>query len=129
MAGTFRLALILGVVFASGTVAAAKAPQAIVLTGQSAAPVTKVRVGQTVEIRLDAQPGTGFSWGPTRSASTVTALAPLKPSRMLPGGTQIQRFQFKAARKGTYVLGFSYSQPWKGGTKSAKTRTFTIVAR
>jgi predicted secreted protein len=131
MAAISRLGLIL-LAFAlagSGNAALARKSYATVLTEQSANWVTKVGVGEPVEIQLKTQGGTGFSWFPTSSASKVKALPPLKSSRMLPGGTEVQRFLFKSKRKGTYIVGFSYGQPWNGGTKGAKSRAFTIKVR
>lgn len=113
----------------SGPAALTKTYGGVVLTEQSAGWVTKVRPGEPVEIRLKTQAGTGFSWFPTSSASKVKALPPQTSSRMLPGGTEVQRFLFKSKRKGTYIVGFSYGQPWTGGTKGAKSRAFTIKVR
>jgi predicted secreted protein len=112
---------------ASGDPALARKSSALVLTESSAYSVTRVRAGEPVEIRLKTQGGTGFSWFPTSSASKVRELGSLKASR--PGGTEVQRFLFKSKKKGTYVVGFSYGQPWKGGTKKAKSRSFTIKVR
>lgn len=120
------LALSLGAVPAAAN--PAKSKPATVLTEQSRGLVT-ARVGVPVEIRLQAQAGTGFSWVPTRSTDVVTELKPLKGFKALPGGAQTQRFQFLAKRSGTYLLSFSYQQPWRGGTKGARTKTFTIIAR
>ena len=131
MANAIRLALIFlaSGVAGCGSAALARAPQSIVLTAQSSKSITNVRVGEPVEIRLEAQAGTGFLWIPTRSASMVKAMEPLRPARMRAGGTETQRFRFKAKHKGVYVVSFSYAQPWSGGTKGAKSRSFTISAR
>ena len=121
-------ALGLGAAPASASAKPAKAKPATILTEQSRGLVT-AKVGVPVEIRLQAQAGTGFSWVPTRSTDVVTQMKPIRGSKALPGGAQVQRFQFVANRKGTYLLSFSYQQPWSGGTKNARTKTFTIIAR
>ena len=121
-------ALSLGAAPPSAAAKPAKAKPAMVLTEQWRGLVT-ARVGVPIEIRLQAQAGTGFSWVPTRSANVLTEMKPIRGSKALPGGTQIQRFQFLASRKGTYLLSFSYQQPWSGGSKGARTKTFTIIAR
>lgn len=130
MAYAFRSMLILLVcaTVASSDVALARKTSAIVLTEKSA-PLVKVYPGEPVEIRLKAQGGTGYSWHPTSSASKVHPLPPLSPSRMRPGGTEVQRFLSKSKRSGTYIVGFAYGQPWKGGSKGAKSRSFTIKVR
>jgi hypothetical protein len=106
----------------------AKMKPATILTEQSRG-LVMAKVGVPVEIRLQAQAGTGFSWVSTRSTDVLTEKKPLRASKALPGGTQVQRFQFLAKRPGTYLLSFSYQQPWRGGTKGARTKTFTIIAR
>ena len=87
------------------------------------------KVGTSVEIRLKAQSGTGFSWVPKQWAALVTPMPPLRGNRAMPGGTQIQRFRFQARHAGTYPVSFSYDQPWRGGIKGARTKTFTIIVR
>jgi len=87
------------------------------------------RIGVPIEIRLTAQPGTGFSWVPTRSVPGLTPMKPIKASKPMPGSAQIQRFRFIPSARGTYRLTFSYDQPWRGGTKGAKTKGFIVVAR
>ena len=110
---------------AAGGPALAKTSAAAVVTEQSTS--AKVYAGQPVEIRLRTQAGTGFSWYPTSYASKIKPLSPLKAS--VPGGREVQRFRFKTQNRGTYVVTFSYGQPWKGGTKHAKSRSFTIKVR
>lgn len=122
------LALIMGAPPVPAAANPSKSKPATVLTEQSRGLVT-ARVGVPVEIRLQAQAGTGFSWVPTRSTDLLTEMKPIRGSKALPGGIQIQRFQFLAKRSGTYLLSFSYQQPWRGGTKGARTKTFTIIAR
>jgi hypothetical protein len=87
------------------------------------------RIGVPIEIRLKAQPGTGFSWAPTRPVAGLTDMKPIKAYKPKPGSSQVQRFKFVPPARGTYRLNFSYSQPWRGGTKGAKTKSFIVVAR
>ena len=87
----------------------------------------KVDPGQAVEIRLKTQGGTGYSWRPTTYLSKIKELSTRQSA--MPGGKEVQRFKFKSKKKGTYVVGFTYGQPWKGGTKGAKYRSFTIKVR
>ena len=132
MPGKSRLALMLlacGIAAAWPVSASSKAYPTRVLTDQSGKSMTKIHVGESVEIQLKAQPGTGYSWVPRKSASMVKELSPMKPGRMIPGGSQMQRFLFKSKRPGIYNVSFSYDQPWSGGAKKGKTRSFTIVVR
>lgn len=122
------LALSLGGAPAPAAANPSKAKPATILTEQSRGAVT-VRAATPVEIRLPAQAGTGFSWVPKLWAANVTALPPLRGSGAMPGGTQIQRFRFMTKRPGTYPVSFSYEQPWRGGTKGARTKSFLIIVR
>ena len=116
------------IAWAPGQAAEARSSSSAVLTEQSGG-ITKVYAGQPVEIRLKAQAGTGYSWKPTSYTSKIKTLSTKKSSGGMVGGKEVQRFQFKTKNKGTYVLNFRYGQPWKGGAKNAKTRSFTIKVR
>jgi predicted secreted protein len=110
-----------------GDAALARDPDTIVLTNSSPPSTTKVWPGQPVEIRLKTQAGTGYSWKPTNWQSMIRELNSDKASRH--GGKEVQRFLFKTKSKGTYFVHFTYGQPWKGGAKDAKSRSFTIEVR
>lgn len=110
-----------------GDTALARNPDTIVLTNSSPPSVTKAWPGQPVEIQLKAQAGTGFSWRPTNWQSMIRELGSDEASR--PGGKEVQRFLFRTNSKGTYFVHFTYGQPWKGGAKDAKSRSFTIQVR
>ena len=111
----------------SGPVASAKSYGGVVLT-EHGSNYVKVRPNEGVEIRLKAQGGTGYSWRPTSYESKVRELSTRNSSGM-PGGKETQRFLFRTKHKGTYIVGFTYGQPWKGGAKGAKYRSFTIKVR
>ena len=100
----------------------------MILTEQSPDAAAHARLGQPVEIRLRAQPGTGFSWVPQGPAKFLSPMEPIR-GEALPGGWQTQRFRFSVRRAGTYRVTFSYEQPWPGGIKGARVRTFTIGVR
>ena len=129
MSTASRAMLIFGAVALAGSAdsALAKKPDAIVLTENSAHSETKVWPGEPVEIRLKTQAGTGYSWRPTSWQSMVKELSPHNASR--PGGTEVQRFRFRTKSSGTYIVAFTYGQPWRGGAKRAKSRSFTIKVR
>ena len=124
----FALGLGVALTAAPGAAKKVEARHADVLT-EDWRGIVLAKVGVPIEIRLRAQAGTGFSWVPTRSANMVTQMKPLKGARAMPGASQIQRFRFVAYRTGTYRLGFSYDQPWRGGTKGARVKNYLIVVR
>ena len=122
------LAAILGTGAAAAPAKNAQPQTATILTEDSRGYVS-VGVGVPVEIRLRSQPGTGFSWVTTKPVAGLTDMKPIKASKPMPGSAQVQRFRFVAPKRGTYRLSFSYDQPWKGGTKAARTQSFLVVAR
>lgn len=122
------LGAVVAIANAPATAKRADAQPATVLTEQSRGLVS-AQVGVPIEIQLRAQPGTGFSWVPTRPVAGLTDLKPIKASKPMPGSAQMQRFRFVAPARGTYRLVFSYDQPWKGGSKRARTKGFIVVAR
>ena len=124
------LALGLGLALASapGPAASPEGRRASVLT-EDWRGIVLGQVGVPIEIRLRSQPGTGYSWVITRSANLVTQMKPLKGARAVPGGWQVQRFRFLATRPGTYRVGFSYDQPWRGGTKGARVKNYLVMVR
>ncbi|MFP5330636.1 MAG: protease inhibitor I42 family protein, partial [Alphaproteobacteria bacterium] len=122
------LALAVAVAAAPAAASPSKTQPAIVLNEDSRSLVS-ARVGLPIEIRLRAQSGTGFSWIPTRPVPGLTSLKPVSAKKSMPGSAQVQRFRFVASAPGTYRLSFSYDQPWKGGTKGARTKGFIIFAR
>jgi predicted secreted protein len=89
----------------------------------------RVAVGSQVEIRLRAQPGTGFSWIARPGTPAVTPAAGASVANAIPGGFEIQAFRFQPTRAGRYSLVFSYDQPWRGGMKGARVVRFVIEAR
>jgi predicted secreted protein len=128
MATVSRSMLILaaGTLAASPGAALARQYAGVVLNEHST--YARVHVGEPVEIRLKAQGGTGYSWRPVNYKGKITSLSSRNSSGM-PGGKEVQRFLFRSRVAGTYNVGFTYGQPWKGGAKRAKYRSFTIKVR
>lgn len=93
--------------------------------------VRRVRVGETVEIRLTVGGGTGLSWVPTQGARQLTDAGRIQTGgegrdRRV-GRPEVQRFLFRARSPGRYPLRFSLDQPWARGTKGYRIVTFTII--
>src|SRR4051812_28584630 len=116
LARAIALGLTCGIASACAATIPAGSTRPPILTEQTSGAVLRTRVGVPVEIRLRAQPGTGFSWFPTSYAAHLTAMEPIR-GPAIPGGWQIQRFRFVAKSAGTYHVTFSYDRPWAGGTK------------
>lgn len=103
----------------------------ITLTQAQNGAVRRVPPGGPVMIRLTRNGGTGAAWRVVEGGRYVTSQGvtrnPAPPGMV--GGPETDLFQFRAARRGTYLLRFSLDQPWRGGTRGAQRVHFTIVVR
>jgi|GEM_PF-1428647 len=117
------LALPAGACAASDT---AKQEQSV-LTDTDAGATRTVAVGQSVEVRLKAQLGTGYSWIAVPVDGLKVGTPEVTGSTGVPGAPEIQVFAVTVTSRGSHTLTFNYRQPWKNGDKSAKTVTFTIT--
>jgi inhibitor of cysteine peptidase len=96
---------------------------------------TQVQVphGDIVTVRLEAIPGTGYSWQITENNPVL--LKPLgKPEfeeskSKLIGGVEHQVFRFKAVSPGTDILKLLYYREWEKGKAPAKSYQVTIEIR
>lgn len=90
----------------------------------------KLVVGEELTIRLESQPGTGYSWVVSKvdadrlDKGGEPTLEP--PDRSLPGAPQHQVFKFKARREGAGSLELAYRRPWEKDTPAAKTFRVTF---
>ena len=95
-----------------------------VVVGENSGPV-QLQMGQLLEVRLPVQAGTGYSW--SADADDADNLEFLDQSTLHPwgeqpmmGGSQTQRFTYRAIGPGPATLRFAYRRPWLGGVPPAK---------
>lgn len=96
-----------------------------VVVGESSGPV-QLQMGQMLEVRLPVQAGTGYSW--SVDADNADNLEFIDQSTLQPwgapqlmGGSQVQRFTYRAIGPGAATLRFAYRRPWLGGVPPAQT--------
>ena len=95
--------------------------------------MTRVGVGQPIEIRLRSSPSTGYEWVLAPADGLALAGAPetmsdaVKPGLVGQPATQI--FRLRVTRPGRVTARFSYDRPWTGGEKGARTTEFELEAR
>ena len=93
----------------------------------------QVSHGDIVTLRLEAIPGTGYSW--QIAENNPELLKPLgKPEyeeskRKLIGGVEHQIFRFKAVSPGTTILKLLYYREWEKGKAPEKTYQVTVEIR
>ena len=125
-------ALVAFFVAAHGVVAGqAGAGGATVVTEQTHGDVS-LKVGAVLEVRLEANHTTGYSWvfapavNPVlmRQGKTVYQ-EHVAGSTVGAGGVEVWRF--KAVKAGKQGLQFEYRRPWEKGSPPAKVVTFTVT--
>lgn len=94
-----------------------------VVVGENSGPV-RLQMGQLLEVRLPVQAGTGYSW--SADADDADNLEFIDQSTLQPwgapqmmGGSQVQRFTYRAIGPGPATLRFAYRRPWLGGVPPA----------
>jgi len=104
---------------------------ATVVTEQTHGDVS-LKVGAVLEVRLEANHSTGYSWvfapavNPVlmRQGKTVYQ-EHVAESTVGAGGVELWRF--KAVKAGKQGLQFEYRRPWEKGSPPAKVATFTVT--
>jgi len=89
----------------------------------------------SVVLSLDSNQTTGFSWTAEPQISDPAVIYQYEHNYVAPessgvvGAAGKEVWTFKPKATGTAVITFEYSQPWAGGTKSARTYELTIVVK
>lgn len=87
-----------------------------------------LQIGQTVDITLNANPSTGYSWAWINKAAvtTVDSVASFSvTTNNVPGSPSQEIWRFKAIKAGFDSVKFRFAQPWVGGAVG-ETRTLFI---
>lgn len=102
-----------------------------VVVGPNGGPVN-LQMGQLLEVRLPVQAGTGYSW--SVDADQADNLEFIDQSTLQPwgapqlmGGSQVQRFTYRAIGPGPATLRFAYRRPWLGGVPPAQTTEVDVT--
>ncbi len=87
-----------------------------------------LQIGQSVDITLNSNPSTGYSWSwiNKTGVTTVDSVATIYVnSNNVPGSPTQEIWRFKAVKVGSDSIKFRYAQPWMGGAVG-ETRTLFI---
>lgn len=109
----------------------------VTVTEGDAGTIQRVRVGDTLAVRLGGNPSTGFNWSrtsPSDDAIADSVLAPVSEGEWvfpaggnLPGEPGICIFVYEVARTGTVTLSYTYARSWE--PEPAETWSITVWAR
>jgi inhibitor of cysteine peptidase len=87
-----------------------------------------VASGETFEVRLPAQPGTGYGWTVEELDGEVIALVDdrlIAAGEKELGAKEAHVFHFKARARGETRLRFDYRRPWEAEEPAAQ--SFTLI--
>ena len=90
-------------------------------------------IGQTVEVRLDGNPTTGFSWavgtidGDAVSAVGDPIYTPSATGDGIVGSGGTYSFVFMAEKAGAAKVTLTYRRPWETDSAPAQTFTFSVT--
>jgi copper homeostasis protein (lipoprotein) len=95
---------------------------------------TSLKVGGVLEVRLEANHTTGYSWVQTPAANPVltrlgAAAYEAKPAGGKTGVGGVEIWKFKAIEAGKQSLQFEYRRPWEKNAAAAKTVTFNVTVQ
>ena len=107
------------------------AEKATIITEQTHGDVS-VKVGAVLEVRLEANHTTGYSWIAAPVANPVLMRqGAAKYEERAAGGkvgvAGVEIWRFKAVKAGKQGLQFEYRRPWEKGSPPAKVVTFAVT--
>jgi inhibitor of cysteine peptidase len=92
----------------------------------------RLQVGDELIVRLEANPGSGYSWSVVGEEGGVLNLAgePTfeKSGERRLGGVEQQVFTFRAQSAGMRMLRLEYRRPWEKQAPAAKTFSIHVIA-
>ena len=108
------------------------APVKVVTGRQTGAPVN-LMVGGILEVRLEVNHTTGYSWIVVPVVNPVllrqgAAKYEEHPSGGKTGVGGVEVWRFKALKAGKQELQFEYRRPWEKSVPAAKIVTFSVIA-
>lgn len=108
-------------------------PKAVVLREADNGKTCELTTGGQVEVRLEAQLGTGYSWAAQKPDERVlepagepTIESPKEPK---PGVKELQVFRYRAKAAGETTLMLEYRQPWAKDVPPARTFRASVRVR
>jgi inhibitor of cysteine peptidase len=106
-------------------------PEVTVISGQTGGQVS-LKVGAVLEVRLEANHTTGYSWIASPVANAVLMRqGAAKYEEHASGGKAgvggVEVWRFKAVKAGRQGLQFEYRRPWEKNAPPAKVVTYSVT--
>ncbi|MGO9486301.1 MAG: protease inhibitor I42 family protein [Rhodomicrobium sp.] len=112
----------------STPIAAQETPAVTQLSIEDNGRALQLGVGQTISIKLPAQPGTGHSWIVTMSPF-LSLIKTEFVGKSLPGGKQFQLLTFRADAAGVGSVVLVYRRPWERPDAAAGHFSITLTIK
>jgi inhibitor of cysteine peptidase len=115
-----------------GQSGSARASSAVTVVKDQAGGPVSLKVGAMLEVRLDANHTTGYSWiaGPVADPVLVrqgVAKYEEHAAEGKAGVGGVEVWRFKAVKAGKQALQFEYRRPWEKSVPAAKTVTYSVT--
>lgn len=121
----------LGIGVVRENIAMATDAKTVTVTEKDDGTKIKLNKGDTLVLRLVAQPGTAFSWSIAKNDADLLKqqgkVETERPEKPLPGGKVTQIFRFRAEAAGSSALELNYARPFDKDKAPAK--TFKLEAK
>jgi len=93
-----------------------------------------LKVGMVLEVKLDANHTTGYSWVAVPVADSVLArqgkaIYQEHAAGGMAGVGGVEIWRFKAVKAGKQALQFEYRRPWEKSVAAAKTVTYSVTVQ
>ena len=119
-------------VWPSGGALGQDAKPSVTITGTDSGRVVNLKTGDTLVVRLDSNPSTGYSWNASKGKADVllekNKVFERGAQESTPGAGGTDVWMFEAVKEGKQKLTFTYRRPWEKAP-AAKTVWYSIVVQ
>jgi inhibitor of cysteine peptidase len=126
------VAVLLFVLF-SCCVSRAQSGASIVVTAAESGRVVNLKPGDTFEVRLEANPSTGYGWMVSAEKNSIVRQKSMKFIRGgvgdIAGAGGRNVWKFEGVKAGNQKLTFSYQRPWEKGVPAVKTVWYSVIVQ
>jgi predicted secreted protein len=111
----------------------AQSPAGTVVTATDSGRVVNLKPGDTFEVKLEANPSTGYGWTVSPEKNSIVRQKSMKFIRGgagdVPGAGGTNVWKFEGVKAGNQKLTFNYQRPWEKGVPAVKTVWFSVVVQ
>lgn len=95
--------------------------------------IVNLKPGDTFEVRLEANPSTGYGWTVSPEKNNIVRQKSMKFVRGgagdVPGAGGTNVWTFEAVKAGNQKLTFNYQRPWEKSVPAVKTVSYSVIVQ